>query len=35
MSDKHYLLMRMNVDNEITILKDIEGGGVSLFTTLD
>ena len=35
MSDKHYLLMRMNVDNEITILKDIPGGGVSLFTSLD
>jgi hypothetical protein len=34
MSDKHYLLVRMETDNVITILKDIPGG-VSLFTSLD
>lgn len=33
-SDKHYLLLRMDTDNEITILKDILGE-VSLFTSLD
>lgn len=34
MSDKHYLLLRMDTDNEITILKDIPGE-VTLFTSLD
>ncbi|MDD4800997.1 MAG: hypothetical protein PHD28_08225 [Proteiniphilum sp.] len=34
LSDKHYLLARMNTDNEITILQDMPGE-VSLFTSLD